>query len=170
MLHGVAPALATGLTRSPADKASSFIFHNLLAASVEPVRPEAYYSRMTTILSRAFVAAVLAASALPAAAASYPVSGRWTYNDPGGEGPSKECGSRYQEFSGEQRTDKGGGVPGYRNLSVERAGSDSYRITDQFATGQINARSTYTLRKVDNDHIELHMQSGGKTIKLRRCE
>jgi hypothetical protein len=125
---------------------------------------------MKTILPRALLAAALAASVLPAYAASYPVSGRWTYNDPTGDGPSKECGTRYQEFSGEQRIDKGGGVPGYRNLTVERAGSDSFRITDQFATGQINARSTYTLRKIDADHIELHMQSGGKTIKLRRCE
>lgn len=125
---------------------------------------------MTTIPSRTLVIAALLASALPAYGASYPVSGRWTYNNPTGDGPSKECGSRYQEFSGEQRFDKGGGVPSYRNLTVTRAGSDTFQITDQFATGQINARSTYTLRKIDDDHIELHMQAGGKTIKLRRCE
>jgi hypothetical protein len=74
------------------------------------------------------------------------------------------------EFRGEQRFDKGGGVPSYRNLIVEKAGSDSFTVIDQFATGQINARATYTLRRIDGDHIELHMPAGGRTIKLRRCQ
>lgn len=124
---------------------------------------------MKTILPRALLAIAFAVIALPANAASYPISGRWTYNDQTGDGPSKEFGSRYQEFSGEQRTDKGGGVPGYRNLSVTKSGSDSYQIVDQFSTGQINARSAYTLRKIDDDHIEMNMQAGGRSIKLRRC-
>ena len=125
---------------------------------------------MHTILIRAICTLAFALAAIPhVLAASYPVSGKWTYNDVNGDGPSKECGSKYMEFSGEQRTDKGGGVPGYRNLSVTPSGS-SFQIVDQFATGQINARSVYTLRKLDADHIELAMQAGGKTIKLRRCE
>ena len=92
-----------------------------------------------------------------------------TYNDVNGDDPSKDCGPKYMEFSGEQRHDKGGGVPSYRNLTVTPSGS-SFQIVDQFSTGQINARSAYTLRKLDADHIELTMQAGGKTIKLRRCE
>jgi len=125
------------------------------------------------ILSRALsfaIIAMMASAAMRADAATYPVSGLWTYDNPSGDGPAKECGKRTMEFRGEQRFDKGGGVPSYRNLTVEKAGSDSFAVVDQFATGQINARSAYTLRKIDADHIELHMQSGGKTIKLRRCE
>ncbi len=127
----------------------------------------------TAILARVLsvaIAAIAVNAALRADAATYPVSGKWTYNDPGGDGPAKECGTRYMEFSGEQRFDKGGGVPGYRNLSIAPSGSNSFQVVDQFATGQINARSAYTLRRIDNDHIELLLQAGGKTIKLRRCE
>jgi hypothetical protein len=113
---------------------------------------------------------VIANAMMRAEAANYPVSGTWTYDNPSGEGPAKTCGSRTMEFRGEQRFDRGGGVPGYRNLSVSRAGPDSFSIVDQFATGQITARSAYTLRKIDGDHIELQMQAGGKTIRLRRCE
>jgi hypothetical protein len=39
-----------------------------------------------------------------------------------------------------------------------------------FTTGQIrNASVNYTLRQVDDDHIEMNMLSGG-TLKLPRCE
>lgn len=125
---------------------------------------------LTRALSFAIIAMMVSA-VIRADAATYPVSGKWTYDDATGDGPAKECGKRTMEFSGEQRFDKGGnGVPSYRNLTVTKDGSDSFAIVDQFATGQINARSAYTLRKLDNDHIELHMSAGGKTIRLRRCE
>jgi hypothetical protein len=40
---------------------------------------------------------------------------------------------------------------------------------DEFTTGQIsNAHTTYMLRLVDDDHIEMQMQPGG-TLKLQRC-
>ena len=39
-----------------------------------------------------------------------------------------------------------------------------------FSNGQIrNGSVTYTLRQVDDDHVEMSMQSGG-TLKLQRCE
>jgi len=39
-----------------------------------------------------------------------------------------------------------------------------------FTTGQIrNGSVIYTLRQVDDDHIEMIMQSGG-TLKLQRCQ
>lgn len=101
-----------------------------------------------------------------AVADNYPVSGKWTY-DVGGDGPAKECGKRYMDFQGEQRTDTGGGVPGYRNRSVDGSG-DEYRIVDEFNTGQIHARLNYSLRKIDQDRIELKLPQG-KTIVLRRC-
>jgi hypothetical protein len=103
-----------------------------------------------------------------AVAGSYPVSGRWTYEETSGEGPAPECGRRYMEFVGERRFDNGGGVPDYRNLSVIRNGAE-YRLVDEFNTGQIRARLDYTMRLVDSDHIELRLPQG-KTIALRRCD
>ncbi|MBW7949305.1 MAG: hypothetical protein KJZ73_10405 [Pseudorhodoplanes sp.] len=102
-----------------------------------------------------------------AVAASYPVSGKWTYESSAEKGPARDCGRHYMEFSGERRTDTGGGVPAYRNLSVTRAG-DAYRLVDEFNTGQIRARLTYGLRVVDEHHIELDLPQG-KKILLRRC-
>jgi hypothetical protein len=102
-----------------------------------------------------------------AVAGSYPVSGKWTYEDAGGDGPAPECGKRYMEFAGERRFDKGGGVPDYRNLSVSRNGTE-YRLVDEFNTGQIRARLDYTMRLLDGDHIELKLPQG-KIITLRRC-
>ncbi len=120
-----------------------------------------------TSLIRIAVSVLMALPAGAALAQSYPVSGKWTYENPTGEGPARSCGSRYMTFDGQQRFDTGGGVPSYRNISVSQEGDDSYRIVDAFATGQINARSSYTLRKIDADHISLQMT--GATIQLRRC-
>jgi hypothetical protein len=61
-------------------------------------------------------------------------------------------------------------VPAYRNKTVTPEGPSGYRIVDEFTTGQIsNAHTTYTLRLVDDDHIEMQMQPGG-TLKLQRCQ
>lgn len=103
-----------------------------------------------------------------AVAQSYPVTGKWTYDDTGGDGPAKDCGSRYMDFRGERRFDTGGGVPDYRNRSVTQDGDD-YRLVDEFNTGQINARLNYNIRRVDKDRIELKLPAN-KTVKLRRCE
>ena len=103
-----------------------------------------------------------------AVAQSYPVTGKWTYDDTGGEGPAKECGKRYMDFRGERRFDTGGGVPDYRNRSITQDG-DNYSLVDEFNTGQISARLNYNIRRVDNDRIELKLPAN-KTIKLRRCE
>jgi hypothetical protein len=115
-------------------------------------------------------AALLAAVSIPAFAQSYPVNGKWTYENPSGDGPAKDCGKRYMDFQGERRFDKGGGVPDYRNLTVTPSGDSLFRLVDEFNTGQIRARSSYTLRKIDKDHIEIRLDAGGKTIPLRRCE
>jgi len=124
---------------------------------------------MTHARSILMTAVMALAAAPPAAwAQSYPVSGKWTYENAAAEGPAKDCGRRYVTFQGRQRFDTGGGVPSYRNISVDNIGNDTYRIVDEFATGQINARSNYTLRQVDSDHIV--MQVAGHTITLRRCQ
>jgi hypothetical protein len=103
-----------------------------------------------------------------AVAQSYPVTGKWTYEDTGGDGPAKECGKRYMDFRGERRFDTGGGVPDYRNRTVTQDG-DNYSLVDEFNTGQISARLNYNIRRVDNDRIELKLPAN-KTVKLRRCE
>lgn len=116
-------------------------------------------------------ALILALSMLPAAVSAqqfYPVSGKWTYENPQAEGPAQDCGRRYMTFQGAQRFDTGGGVPSYRNVSVRDNGDDTYQIVDEFASGQINAWSNYTLRKIDDDHIVIDV--AGKTILLRRCQ
>jgi hypothetical protein len=98
---------------------------------------------------------------------TYPVFGKWTYDNPLGKGPARDCGRRVMEFRGERRFDTGGGVPSYRNVSVQANGDSEYEVVDAFATGQINARATYTLRVIDSDHIEIRIS--GNTLRLRRC-
>jgi hypothetical protein len=119
-----------------------------------------------TILSVLF----LTAMAAPAfAEAGYPVSGKWGQSTSAEQGPVDCGGLRVIEFNGDERTDSRGGVPGYRIRSVSAEGS-SYRIVDEFTSGQIsNGHVSYTLNKLDADHIVLDMQPGG-TLKLQRCK
>lgn len=120
--------------------------------------------------------AILAAAlfgflATTAVAQVYPVQGRW------GQSSSPEKGAidctdnrRVIEFIGNQRTDSNGGIPSYRNQSVRSEGPSSYRVVDEFSTGQISAgHTTYALRKIDADHIEINLQDGS-SLKLQRCK
>jgi hypothetical protein len=104
-----------------------------------------------------------------ALAASYPVSGRWTYDHALESGPAKNCGARKMEFQGARRLDSVGGVPEFRNLSVSQTSSSSYQVVDEFFTVQIRGRMDFTLRILDTDHIEIHLNRAGKTFTLRRC-
>jgi hypothetical protein len=104
-----------------------------------------------------------------AAADSYPVSGRWTYDNASAPGPAQTCGTHTMEFRGAQRLDTGGGVPEYRNVSVSKSSPSLYRVVDEFFTVQIRGRMDFTLRIVDPDHIEIHNGPAGKTVMLRRC-
>jgi hypothetical protein len=113
-----------------------------------------------------FVAVSLTA---PAVADNYPATGRWGQSESAQKGAIDCKGKRVIAFNGDHRTDSKGGVPAYRNFSVTAEGPSSFRIVDQFNTGQINARATYVLRKVDADHIELNLQPGG-LLKLQRCK
>jgi hypothetical protein len=116
------------------------------------------------------VLGALTALNAPALADSYPVSGRWGEGASAKPGPIDCTGKRVITFSGEERFDSGGGVPGYHNVSIRTDGSDRWRIVDQFSTGQISAGSTtYTLETIDADHIVLTLQ-GGSTLKLQRCK
>ena len=107
--------------------------------------------------------------ATPAVAASYPVSGKWGESTSTEKGAIDCSGKRVIGFNGNQRTDSKGGVPAYRNRTVETSGN-GYRITDEFTTGQIsNGRTTFTLKQVDADHLEM-TQQGGALLKLQRCK
>jgi hypothetical protein len=112
------------------------------------------------------MAGILIASA--AFADDYPVSGKWTYDNPTAAGPADDCGARYMSFEGNVRRTTVGGVSFFNNFKVEQIGNTRYRITDQFDNAMISARQVYTLRVIDNDHIEIDL-SAGPTIQLRRC-
>ncbi|HEY0224647.1 MAG TPA: hypothetical protein VGC38_09050 [Pseudolabrys sp.] len=113
---------------------------------------------------------LLIALAAPTFAAGYPVSGKWGQSSDSQKGPI-DCGKlRVIEFRGDQRTDSNGGVPAYRLKSVSVDGPSTYRVVDEFSTGQINnARLGYTLTQLDPDHIEMNMTPGGR-LKLQRCK
>jgi|SRR6185437_934666 len=116
------------------------------------------------------IVALLALSGAPALAAMYPVSGKWGQNTSSDKGAIDCAGKRVIGFNGDTRTDSKGGVPAYRNRSVTPEGSAQFKIVDEFTTGQIsNGHTTFTLRKVDPDHIELNFQPGGM-LKLQRCK
>jgi hypothetical protein len=118
---------------------------------------------------RAILILAALACAAPAFAQSYPVSGDWGESNSTGKGAIDCSGKRVIGFNGDQRTDSNGGVPAYRNRSVTKS-DGSYRVTDEFTTGQIsNAHTDYTLRQTDADHLEM-TQQGGQTLKLQRCK
>jgi hypothetical protein len=121
---------------------------------------------MQTTFRLAVAVAVLVGT-VSAFAASYPVSGRWTYNYSSEKGPAKQCGTRYMDFRGERRFDVGGSVPDYRNVSVTSSGSD-YAIVDELFNGQIRGHVDYTLHLIDGDHLEMTLASGSN-VRLRRC-
>jgi hypothetical protein len=106
--------------------------------------------------------------ATPALAASYPVSGKWTYRNAAASGPAKRCGANYMDFRGERRFDTGGRVSLYRNLKVSGIPPE-WRVVDEFFSAQIRGHVTYTLRLVDDDHIAIKAGETGRRIVLRRC-
>lgn len=121
-------------------------------------------------MRKLILSVMLIGLAAPALAGTYPVNGRWG----AGAAPAKgavDCSKlRVIAFNGNQRTDSNGGVPAFRNRTVQRVSATVFRVVDEFTTGQISdAHVIYTLRKVDDDHLELDMQPGG-TLKLQRCK
>jgi hypothetical protein len=125
--------------------------------------------RESLTMRKAILSLALLALAAPAVAASYPVSGRWGESNSAEKGPINCTNLRVIAFNGEQRTDSKGGVPAYRNVSVTPENAN-FRIVDEFSNGQVNrGRVSYTLRKIDADHIALDMARGG-TLKLQKCK
>ena len=119
-------------------------------------------------MRRTILGIVLAALAVPALAANYPVSGRWGAGAAPAKGPVDCTKLRVIAFNGNQRTDSSGGVRAYQNRSVTPEGG-GFRVVDVFTTGQIsNAHVTYTLRPIDATHLD--MTQNGATLKLQRCK
>src|ERR1700693_236564 len=103
-------------------------------------------------------ALLISALAAPALADSYPVSGAWGQSTSSAKGAIVCAGKRVITFNGNQLADSKGGVPAFRNKSVIPAGASRYRIVDLFSNGQVrNGSVNYTLRLVDDDHIEMAM-------------
>lgn len=110
----------------------------------------------------------LVAGAAARADTGYPVSGRWTYQDPKGDGPSKTCSGRVMTFAGQQRFDTGGGVSQFRNVSTERVDATTYRIVDEFFNVMIRGKLGFELQVRDPDHVAILLDTGEGYL-LRRC-
>jgi len=115
------------------------------------------------------LAAFAALAAATPALADYPVGGSWTYENASEKGRAEKCGRRFMKFEGNLRYDTGSGAPEYKNMSARVSGQNTWTVVDEFFTGMIRGRVTYALRTIDEDHIELHFEMGGRTQLLRRC-
>jgi hypothetical protein len=116
----------------------------------------------------ATLATLLLASA--AQAASYPVQGRWGQSTSTDKNPIDCSRLRTVDFQGERRFDSGGGVPDFRAISVQPEGQSSFRVVEEFRTGQVNGRNSLTIRvKTDPDRVELD-PARGASLQLRRCK
>jgi hypothetical protein len=119
-------------------------------------------------VQRIALALLIAALGAPALADTYPVSGRWGVSPSTDKNPIDCSKLRVIAFNGDQRTDSGGGVPAFRNVSVTPSGG-GWQVVDAFNTGQIQARARFTLRKVDPMRIEMDLQPGPQ-LKLHKCK
>jgi hypothetical protein len=124
---------------------------------------------MMRLLVLPLVIATLAAASVTARAETYPVQGIYTYENASEKGPAKTCGRRHMQFDGNLRHDTGSGAPEYKNISARVSGQDTWTVIDEFFTGMMRGRVTYTLHIVDPDHIKLSFEKGGSSPLLRRC-
>jgi len=125
---------------------------------------------MTRTLTLLISVIVLAGGALPARSDSYPVSGRWTYRNVADKGPAETCDSPTMEFRGDRRFDTSGGVPDFRNVTVDQIDASLFAVNDLFLTWpNVRGNVYYSLRQIDDDHIEINIPRAGKTFVLRRC-
>jgi hypothetical protein len=105
-----------------------------------------------------------------AQAATYPIFGSWGYDNRPGAGPIDCTGRSVIAFAGNRRFETGGKVPpDYRNVSIERTGANTWRVTDMFFNGMQQGKVGYVLRTIDPDRIEMTHTMGGARFRLRRC-
>jgi hypothetical protein len=120
------------------------------------------------IAKAACSALLLCALGAPAFADTYPVSGRWGVSQSSDKNPIDCSKLRVIAFNGNQRTDSGGGVPTFRNLTVTPSGG-GWQVVDEFNTVQVQARARFMLRQVDPVRIEMDLQPGPQ-LKLHKCK
>lgn len=114
------------------------------------------------------LATLLLASA--AQAASYPVQGRWGESTSSDKDPVDCTRLRTVDFRGERRFDSGGSVRDFRAISVQPEGQSSFRVVEEFRTGQINGRNRVTIRVATNpDRVEIDPAKGA-SVHLRKCK
>ena len=120
--------------------------------------------------SAAFATLATLLLAAAAQAASYPVQGRWGESASSDKNPIDCTRLRTVDFQGERRFDSGGGVPDFRAISVQPEGQSSFRVVEEFRTGQINGRNRLTIRIMTNpDRVELDPAKGA-SLHLRKCK
>jgi hypothetical protein len=130
--------------------------------------PMRHHSRLVAASSLVLLLAV--AGATPVLAAAYPVQGKWGQSTSTDKNPVDCTALRTVDFRGERRFDSGGGVPDFRAISVEQRGQNSWRVVEEFRTGQITARNLLTLRRASEpDRVALEPVHGG-AIRLRKCK
>ena len=113
---------------------------------------------------------VAGGAALPARADTYPVSGFWTYRSAAEKGPAQTCDTPTMEFRGDRRFDTMGGVPDFRNVRIARLDASTFALNDLFLTWpNVRGNVYYSLRLIDEDHIEIEIPRAGTTFLLRRC-
>ena len=125
---------------------------------------------MTRTLILILSSIVVSGAASSALADTYPVSGLWTYRSASDKGPAQTCDRPTMEFRGDRRFDTSGGVPDYRNVRIERLDTSSFALNDLFLTWpNVRGNVYYSLRLIDEDHIEIDLPMAGRTFLLRRC-
>jgi hypothetical protein len=140
----------------------------MILGRVVGAHPERMHMTRTFILLSSIALTGLAGS--PAIGDSYPVSGLWTYRNASAKGAAEPCDRPTMEFRGDYRRDQRGGVPDFRNVSVERTGTSSFAVNDLFLTWpNVRGNVYYSLRLIDEDHIEISIPRAGRTFLLRRC-
>jgi opacity protein-like surface antigen len=120
------------------------------------------------LLTSVLILGGINAVAQSAAAAVYPVAGKWAYERSASQADACKTGP-FMEFKGDRRFDTGSSAPDYKNLTLSKSGSALYEGVDLFFTGAVRGKVAYTLRLADADHIEMRFTMGGKVVKLRRC-
>ena len=125
---------------------------------------------MTRALILILSIVVAGAAAAPALADTYPVSGLWTYRSASENGPAQMCDRPTMEFRGDRRFDTSGGVPDFRNVRIARLDASTFALNDLFLTWpNVRGNVYYSLRLIDEDHIEIDIPRAGRTFLLRRC-
>jgi len=114
-------------------------------------------------------AAAVVALVASAGASDYPVTGKFTYDNPTAQGPATDCGGSTMTFGNGTRRDTVGSVPELQNKTARQIGAGEYNVVDTFYNGQTWGSVRYQMRVVDENHVQIDYDKGG-SYTLRRCQ